>query len=167
MKYLFFWGGIYSNWYKSPIRIDGMILNSMKGIGLDTLGREFNCAEQAMMFYKALFFGDHEVAEKIMKQSDPKRQKKLGREIKNFNPYMWDIVKVEIVSNIVLQKFKQNSELKKQLLKEDCKIFVEASPYDRIWGIGFDATNAMAHESEWGENLLGKIITKIRNNLKE
>ena len=157
MKYLFFWGGIYSNWYKSPFSVK-------MGSGTSV---DFNCGEQYMMYCKATLSNDKDSTDLIMAEKDPRKQKSLGRKVKNFNSALWDKHKEEMMLIGLTEKFKQNPELLIQLLAENCETFVEASPYDRIWGIGFDATNAMAHESEWGENLLGKIITKIRNNLKE
>ncbi len=41
----------------------------------------------------------------------------------------------------------------------------QSSPEDRIWGIGYDAENAEANRSDWGLNLLGKAITKVRERL--
>ena len=163
MKYHFFWGGIYSNWCKSTIKINSIVLKDSLKIELDSLGREFNCAEQAMMFFKALLFEDYESCEAIIKSKDPREQKSLGRKIKNFNSEIWDLVKFEIVKNINFHKFNQNDSLKKQLLEEDCEIFVEASPYDKIWGIGYAEDSAMGNQANWGENLLGKILTEIRN----
>ena len=162
MKYYFFWGGIYSNWYKCPINIDKMHLEKLN-IEFGTLGRKFNCSEQAMMFFKALLFEDYESCEKIIKSKDPREQKALGTKVKNFNLEIWDLAKFEIVKNINFHKFDQNDSLKKQLLEEDCELFVEASPYDRIWGIGYTEDNAMGNQVNWGENLLGKILTEIRS----
>ena len=163
MKYHFFWGGIYSNWYKCPIEINRIELE--RGLIFDTLGRKFNCSEQAMMFFKALLFEDYKIAEKIILESNPRKQKALGREIKNFDSESWDLVKEEIVLQILTCKFKQNFHLREQLIKENCDLFVEASPHDRIWGIGFDEKNALNNKDKWGENLLGKLITNVRNNL--
>jgi predicted NAD-dependent protein-ADP-ribosyltransferase YbiA (DUF1768 family) len=41
----------------------------------------------------------------------------------------------------------------------------QASPRDWIWGVGFDAASAEANRANWGENLLGKAITKVRDDL--
>ena len=163
MNYCFFWGGIYSNWNKSTIKINSIVLKDSLRIELNSLGREFNCAEQAMMFFKALLFEDYESCEKIIKSKNPREQKKLGRKVKNFKPEIWDLAKFEIVKNINFHKFNQNESLKKQLLEEDCDLFVEASPFDRIWGIGYSEEDALNFKSNWGENLLGKALTEIRN----
>ena len=155
-KYHFFWGGIYSNWYKAPFKI-------IIGSGIEI---EFNCAEQYMMYCKANLSNDHESVKKIMATNDPKKQKALGRKVKNFDSKLWDRHKREIMMIGLLEKFRQNLDLLNQLLEEDCDEFVEASPYDRIWGIGYNADNALDNIQDWGENLLGKIITEIRNTLR-
>ena len=43
---------------------------------------------------------------------------------------------------------------------------MKASPYDRIWGIGFSAANAGANTDHWGENLLGKALMRVRDRLQ-
>lgn len=153
MKYKFFWGGIYSNWYKSPFTVPNIFGEKLT----------FNCGEQYMMYVKAMLFRDVETARKILKESNPREQKKLGRQVKNFDSKIWDESKVSIMTEGLKQKFTQNKDLKAQLLKEDCDLFVEASPYDRIWGIGYSEADALNFTSDWGENLLGLIITRIRD----
>lgn len=155
IKYHFFWGGIYSNWHKAPMTVN---IN-----GTDML---FNCGEQYMMYCKASLMNDKESLKEVMKTSDPRQQKKIGRNIKNFNSELWDKNKFAVMMIGLTEKFRQNPDLKKQLLEEDCDIFVEASPYDRIWGIGYLAQDAEDFVSDWGENLLGKIITLIRFKLQ-
>jgi ribA/ribD-fused uncharacterized protein len=43
---------------------------------------------------------------------------------------------------------------------------IEASPNDRIWGIGFNAEDALGKESEWGSNKLGKALERVRQRLR-
>ena len=74
-KHVFFWNGIYSQWHKSLMTIDKIVYNS---------------CEQYMMHQKALLFGDSEIAELIMNESNPKEQKKYGRMIKGFDKATWD-----------------------------------------------------------------------------
>ena len=155
MKYHFFWGGIYSNWYKAPFV---MHVNN-KDI-------EFNCAEQYMMYLKAHLSNDIESMKLVMKTKNPREQKALGRKVKNFNSSHWDKVKYNLMLLGLIEKFKQNTDLKEQLLREDCDLFVEASPYDRIWGIGYNEEDALSNIDNWGENILGILITNVRKNLK-
>jgi len=141
MKYKFFWHGPLSNWHIADIVIDNTV---------------FNCMEQYMMYMKALTFKDVETADKIMSVKTPKEQKALGRLVKNFDSANWDKVKCGIGKHGLIYKFQQhNVPLDKTLT------YIEASPYDRIWGIGFTEDKALANKSNWGENLLGKLITEI------
>jgi ribA/ribD-fused uncharacterized protein len=151
-KYVFFWNGIYSQWYSSRMTIDGI---------------EYNCCEQYMMHQKALIFGDTVTAEMILESSDPKEQKALGRKVSGFNKDKWDDVCIGIVFKGNLAKFSQNESLKKTLLSTDDKILVEASPYDKIWGIGLAEDHPDVEDpSKWkGLNLLGWSITMVKKEL--
>lgn len=152
--FAFFWGGPFSNWYKSKFTIDG---------------REFNCSEQYMMFAKAMIFNDIVTTNKIMATSDPQIQKSLGRQVKNFDATIWDKYKAQVVLEGVLEKFLQNEKLQEVLMATDNLEIVEASPYDTIWGIGLNANHPDATNPEkWkGQNLLGLILKDVREFLKQ
>ncbi len=126
----------------------------------------FDNAEQWMMYNKALLFKDFVSAKSIIYTKNPKKVKALGRKIANFDEEVWRKHREDIVYNGTIHKFTQNPNLKKQLL-DISQDFVEASPYDTIWGIGLSANDPLAkHESTWkGLNLLGKILTKVRHEL--
>ena len=128
----------------------------------------YTTAEQYMMAHKALLFGDDEVYDKIMKSNDPKKIKDLGRKISGFNESVWDEHKFDIVVNGNRLKFEQNPELMKRLLKTENKKIVEAAHYDKVWGIGLRASDAInVPEEEWpGKNLLGKAIMVVRQENK-
>lgn len=151
-KYYFFWSGPFSQWYKSYFVVDGI---------------EFNCAEQYMMFKKAQLFGDIESERKIMLSKDPKEQKKLGRNVLRFIQSVWDNNCREIVYKGNYAKFSQNENLRQILFDTNPKILVEASPYDKIWGIGLDEKTAKNTDfNKWpGKNLLGKCLMVIRRDL--
>lgn len=91
------------------------------------------------MSEKAYAFGDEKIWHEIMAAYDPMTIKKLGRRVRNFNAYVWDIYSYEVVKMANLAKFSQNPKLKAYLLATGDKILVEASPKDTIWGIGYDA----------------------------
>lgn len=118
-----------------------------------------------MMHQKAIAFNDSETAHKILCEYLPANQKKLGREIKNFNEKKWDEIKYNLVKRGLKEKFNQNPQLKRNLLKFRGYQFVEASPKDRIWGIGFGENDAIKNIENWGENLLGKILTELATEL--
>jgi ribA/ribD-fused uncharacterized protein len=152
-KYVFFWSGIYSQWHKAPMVIDKI---------------EYNSCEQYMMHQKALLFGDEDIAELIMQESNPREQKKYGRMIKGFDKKVWEQNCLAIVYEGNLAKFTQNSDLKSAMLSTGDRFFVEASPKDNIWGIGM-AEDEMDVEdpSYWlGLNLLGQALTLVKNKIR-
>jgi ribA/ribD-fused uncharacterized protein len=120
------------------------------------------------MFKKALLFNDDSIAKTIITTDDPKKIKSLGRQIKNFNQNIWDKNKIDIVTLGNILKFSQNDSIKIKLISTDPSILVEASPYNKIWGIGLSKENALiTNKSLWpGQNLLGKVLMKVRKILK-
>jgi len=127
----------------------------------------FNCAEQYMMHGKALLFADRETAAKILAADHPRQHKALGRKVKPFDDATWKRERAAIVRAGNHAKFTQNAELLDQLLATKGTTLVEASPYDKIWGIGLAATDPRAKDPAlWrGQNLLGKILTELRDQL--
>lgn len=130
-------------------------------------GNTFNCAEQFMMHGKAVLFDDAEVAEKILTAAHPREHKALGRKVKSFDDKVWKRSREQIVLAGNRAKFTQNPELKELLLATKDTELVEASPYDKIWGIGLAASDPRAQDpSQWkGQNLLGRILTQLREEL--
>lgn len=152
-KYEFFWGGPFSQWCLARFKIDDL---------------SYNCAEQYMMSEKARFFKDEDSFKKIMQANTPDIQKSLGRKIKNFDEQAWDIVKKDVVIRGNYAKFVQNKKLEEILLFTKDSILVEASPFDKIWGIGLKENDPKAmNPMTWkGENLLGFCLIEVRERLK-
>ena len=134
----------------------------------DQEGTVYQTAEHYMMAHKALHFGDHESFRKILNASTPKEAKALGRGVCSFNVQAWNKVKFEIVIQGNLLKFGQHPDLKTFLLHTQDQIIVEASPFDKIWGIGLRKEDRHARRpSKWkGENLLGFALMDVRDRLK-
>ena len=163
VKFVYFWGekpgkngvteSCLSQWYDVAFEVEGVV---------------YHTAEQYMMAQKALLFNDEEVFGEIMAATSPRDYKKLGRKIRNFESKVWDEKKYEIVVNGNKAKFSQNPELKEYLLSTGNAILAEASPYDKIWGIGLYPSNAAKGTVEdWrGENLLGFALMEVRDSLK-
>lgn len=153
---VFFWKpnqkyGYLCQWYSSPI-----IEN----------GRRFPTAEHYMMYHKAILFQDRATAQCILETPDPKRAKELGRMVKGFNEYVWFQHASQIVENGNYLKFTQNPRLLVQFKEFPIDTrFYEASPYDRVWGIGFSEDNAEQNREKWGQNLLGNAISQVRRRL--
>ena len=153
-KYVFFWSGPLSNF--APVE---------GGIEFD--GFRFPTSEHVFMYIKAKTFRDDEIAEQIKNAPDPKTAKNLGRKVRGFNEKVWEQRRVNAMKTAVQHKFDASPEFRNELLKEKYrnKTFVEASPYDCIWGIGMSENDPNVNdESKWrGLNLLGNILTKLRD----
>ena len=68
----------------------------------------FTCAEQYMMYHKALVFDDADAAAEIMKAKNPKKQKALGRTIRGFDEKTWNDHRERIVEEANWYKFTNN-----------------------------------------------------------
>ena len=149
-----FWGGVLSNWFKSPFEIDGAV---------------YNCVEQFMMRRKAVVFGDYATEQLIMLNGNPREQKMLGRQVKNFDQEKWEECCLEEVLPGIMAKFEQDESLRQLLLSTGDRIIAEASPYDRIWGIGLAPDNPDARDPmNWrGKNYLGELLMVARASLKD
>ncbi len=118
-----------------------------------------------MMYHKALLFNDSDIATQILAATTPIEVKALGRQVKNFDDEIWKENRYRIVKEGNILKFIQHSDLKEKLLATKGKMLVEASPRDRIWGIGYGAKNALANKERWGLNLLGLVLVEIRDEM--
>lgn len=123
-------------------------------------GQDFISSEQALMWSKAKMFGDEEIAEKILQTTDQGQIKKLGRQVKNYDDKKWAEARYNIMVAILHEKFSQNIELEAVLLSTVGAELYEASPYDKIWGIGSTSTDCIN-----GQNLLGKALMQIRKHI--
>lgn len=147
-----FLNGVFSQWHSTPFALEGF---------------SFATAEQWMMFAKASLFGDLNIARQILETPDPGTQKRLGQAVTGFNHEKWDEWKVDIVYRGNIAKFQQNAEALRQLQTSGNAMLVEANPRDWIWGIGRSMDDPLGHEPKhWrGQNLLGRILTKVRQDL--
>lgn len=136
---------------------------------------EFFCTEQAFMWAKAMYFNDKKAAAEILAPKSsgntPMRCKQCGRWVENYDDKKWSLVRFDIMYQANLAKYTQDRELQGKLLdpRFDGKTFVEASPTDRIWGIGLGLNQNQTFiddEKNWaGQNLLGKAITAVRKTI--
>jgi ribA/ribD-fused uncharacterized protein len=157
-KIIAFWGGILSQWAPCMFTCEKYLP-----------GIELNSAEQGMMLLKAKEFNDTEIFDAILKSNDPREQKALGRKVSGFVPEQWDKVCVDYVTAINIDKFEQNYAWKEALKLVPDFTFVEASPYDRVWGVGLGEDNPdVVDPSKWdGKNYLGIAIMRARDAIIE
>lgn len=126
---------------------------------------ESKTSEKFFMLGKAIFFEDMESYEKIKKSKTPREAKVLGRKVKNFDDNLWEVYKIEAMMRALREKRSICPEFKEALIKTENKIIVEASPYDRIWGIGYREKEALSNYDKWGQNLLGKCLMRLRKEM--
>jgi ribA/ribD-fused uncharacterized protein len=143
----------FSQWWHSPFEIEGTRCAT---------------AEHWMMASKARLFGDDEALAEILAADSPAKAKKLGRNVRGFDEARWKAVSSEIVTRGNVAKFSSTPELRAYLLGTGETILVEASPDDRIWGIGLakDAPGARDPTGWRGTNLLGFALVRAREILR-
>lgn len=164
LTYTFFWGhkgepgnvtkSCFSQWWPAAFKDDQHI---------------YPTAEHWMMAEKARLFNDAAAEEKILKALSPAAAKKLGRLVQHFDAATWDAKKFNIVVKGNLLKFSQYPKMKEFLINTGNNIIVEASPLDRIWGIGMGADHEHTENPTlWrGQNLLGYALMEVRDQLKQ
>lgn len=164
LKFVFFWGHTEKAGY-----IGKTCLSQWYPCEFEVEGTRYCTTEQYMMAQKAVLFGDQELYEKIMHAGHPREYKALGRQIRNFKQNVWEQHKYEIVLKGNVAKFSQNAELKEFLLGTGERVLVEASPYDRIWGVGIKAEDmAIQNPNNWqGQNLLGFALMEARSLIEK
>ncbi|MFJ4525211.1 NADAR family protein [Streptomyces sp. NPDC088810] len=163
IKYLYFWGhrprpdgrvgaSCLSQWWPAPFVVDGV---------------EYATAEHWMMAGKARLFGDAEAERKVLAAEHPAEAKKAGRLVRGFDEETWERERFRLVVEGSLHKFAAHDDLALFLLGTGDRVLVEASPVDRIWGIGLAADDEAAADPErWrGQNLLGFALMETRERL--
>ena len=145
--------GYMGNWYISPFEKDGVVYTSM---------------EQYMMYQKAKLFGNMDIAEEILSTDDVQKIKALGRAVQNYNDTVWNGLRQIIVFEGLIEKFKQNKDLRTKLLSTGDTVLSECAVHDRIWGIGLSMNDPKRLDMQnWrGQNLLGFSLMRVRSILK-
>ncbi|WP_354640250.1 NADAR family protein [Kitasatospora camelliae] len=162
-KYLLFWGhqperdgrigsGSLSQWWPAAFTVDGV---------------RYATAEHWMMAGKARLFGDEAIVPRILAAKSPAEAKKLGRLVRGFDEALWKAERFELVVRGNVAKFGQNDALRYYLLGTANRVLVEASPLDRVWGIGLasDDERSVKPQQWCGLNLLGFALMETRKRL--
>lgn len=153
-----FWrtNDIYSNWYPASF-FDAVT------------GTKFANTEQHMMWAKAMLFQNFELAMRMLQVTDPAELKKMGREVQGYDDALWTEHRLHVVTEGNFLKFSQNPKLGLELLATGDRIIAEASPVDKIWGIGLEESDPRClDQAQWqGQNLLGLALMAVRDRLRE
>ncbi|MEU1589594.1 NADAR family protein [Micromonospora sp. NPDC005710] len=165
VKFLFFWGhqperdgsvgaGCLSQWWPAPFTADDL---------------RFATAEHYMMWRKAMLFGDHAMADEILAAPHPHAAKTRGGRVSGFDEQTWNEHRFAIVVAGNLAKFDQHPALREFLLATRQRVLVEASPIDRVWGIGLNRDDPAAVDPGASQrlNLLGFALMQVREVLRK
>jgi ribA/ribD-fused uncharacterized protein len=154
--HVYFWGSFLSNWIPSDLSIEAF-------------GEIFTNSEQLYMWLKAMHFRDKETAKRIVEEgTSPRVAKDLGRLVKNYDDKEWDKIREGQMYIAVKAKFESSELLKEKLLNTGDRILVEGTPFDPVWGvmIKWDDDRILDEKNWKGQNLLGKVLMKVREELK-
>lgn len=164
VKYLHFWGhrpspdgrigtSCLSQWWPAPFTVDDVV---------------YATAEHWMMAGKARLFGDAEAERRALTAAHPSQAKNAGRLVRDFDETRWERERFRIVVEGSVHKFSADPALRDYLLGTGERVLVEASPVDRVWGIGLAAADEAAADPErWrGPNLLGFALMEARERLR-
>lgn len=141
----------FSQWYRCDFEVNGI---------------RFNCAEQYYMWRKANLFNDRQSVKSIMLATNPREQKALGRAVQGYVDAEWKSILDEVLYSGNMAKFTCNAHLGKLILSTGDRLLVEASPFDRLCGIGFNSATALSNLDQWGCNYLGKALMRVREKLR-
>ncbi|MEU6822203.1 NADAR family protein [Streptomyces atriruber] len=163
IKYLHFWGhtprrdgtlgaSCLSQWWPAPFTVDGV---------------EYATAEHWMMAAKARLFEDADAERAVLAARTPAEAKNAGRLVRDFDDAIWTRERFAVVAEGSRHKFASDPALRDFLVGTGSRVLVEASPLDRIWGIGLAADDPRADDpTKWrGPNLLGFALMEARTRL--
>lgn len=133
-------------------------LSNFYAADVELEGAEYPTIEHAFQAAKSLDYAERRAVKNAKSASEAKR---MGRKIKRRTD--WFDVSLEIMETLVRQKFTRYPELKNKLLETgDAKLIEGSNWNDRFYGAVYDT-----NRNEWmGENHLGKILMKVREELK-
>jgi ribA/ribD-fused uncharacterized protein len=135
--------GCFSNFSAHPIQVDGWHWQTVEHY------------YQAQKFVGSVNEGLIQV---IREAHTPMDAAQIGRDRTLKLRSDWDQVKQNVMWQGVLIKFLTHVDIQRILLDTGEEVIVEDSPTDYYWGCGQDKT---------GQNQLGKILMKVRQELQQ
>jgi ribA/ribD-fused uncharacterized protein len=130
--------GCFSNFAPYPIQLDG---------------KRWPTSEH---YFQAQKFEDAAHQESIRQEKSPMIAARMGRDRKKKLRPDWESVKVAVMRQAILAKFRQHDDIRAVLLSTGDARIVEHTENDSYWGDGGDGS---------GKNMLGKILMEVRSEL--
>ena len=129
-----------------------LFLSNFYGVAVSYNGLKFMSSEAAFQAQKCPSMA------KSFTRLGPNKAKALGRNVQLRED--WEDVKDDIMYDVIKAKFTQNEYIKKQLLDTGDEELVEGNTWnDTYWGVDIRTGK--------GKNKLGKLLMKLRTELRE
>lgn len=139
-------------------------------------GRPFRWSEQIFMLIKTIYFynkgilSDKQYSKflsELFNADSPMDTKKVGRSLPLTDADLaeWNDISRDAMYYANWYKY-QNNERRAQLEATNGRRLVEASPYDKIWGVGFKVQDFRRGNCQ-GENRLGSVLEELRSVNKD
>lgn len=109
-------------------------------------------------YYQSLKFDDKKIQNKIIAVKTPKEASTIGRDRSLKRKEDFRKIKLDIMYEGVLEKFRQNSTIRSKLIETRNQEIREMTVKESFWGVGPNLD---------GENHSGKILMKVREVLKK
>jgi len=132
-------------------------------------GIHFTSVEQFIMYQKCLIFGDANSANQILSTDDTAKQQKIGRNAKGYIGNVWAGMRQMVVFRGLMEKFRQNEDLKQKLIDTGDAWLVECAGSDKIWACGIRLNDDRRFDvANWdGQNILGFALMEVRRKLRD
>lgn len=131
-------------------------LNNWSAHAVELCDKRFPTVEHGYHFRKFQETAP-DIAEKILHAPSPWATMQIERQNSNRRQPDWQVVKVEIMLQLIRAKVAQNEDVRQCLLATGTKHLYENSPWDDFWGCGTDGS---------GVNQMGKILMQVRDELR-
>lgn len=132
--------GIFSNFAGTPVEENGIIYKTTEH------------------YFQSKKFKDKENINAVISAPTAHLAAQVGRDRTRPLRVDWEIIKDSVMYDALVLKAKQHPQFKKKLIESGEREIIEDSPYDSYWGCGKDGN---------GRNQLGKLLMKLRDQLKK
>ncbi len=109
-------------------------------------------------YYQSKKFDAPDIIKKILDADTPKEASNIGRDRTNIRIPKFKDIKVQVMYEGILEKFRQNRSIAYKLIETRNRDIAEATVNEYYWGIGKDKS---------GENVIGDILVKVREKIKK
>jgi ribA/ribD-fused uncharacterized protein len=129
-------------------------LSNFSAFALEWKGFLYMTSEHA---YHTEKFTDENIIKKIQESRSAYEAFNISREYEDKVILEWMNVRLSVMEKVIREKINQHEYVRTKLLETGDRVIIEDSPRDSFWGWG---------PNKDGENQLGKIWMKLREELK-